>query len=106
MNIEEEIDTLIDKIAFQLKTRVKKLVTRYEKQVLREYIASMKSENSAPAKGKGKSSTSTKATASSGAKSARGSSKQEKVPVKRGGRPKKESNYTTDSESSASDSDE
>ncbi len=44
MNIEEEIDILVDKIGTQLKSRMKKLVLKYEKQVLRDYILSVKKD--------------------------------------------------------------
>lgn len=41
-NIDEEIDKLIDKFSDQIRTRLKKMVERSEKQVLRQYIASQK----------------------------------------------------------------
>jgi len=41
-NIDDEIDRAVDKMADQLKARLKKLVVRSEKQVLRQYIASQK----------------------------------------------------------------
>jgi ribosomal protein L4 len=41
-NIDDEINKAVDKIADQLKTRLKKMVVRSEKQVLRQYIASQK----------------------------------------------------------------
>jgi maltodextrin utilization protein YvdJ len=40
--IDREIDKLIDKLTDQFKTRLKKLVTRSEKLVLKQYIASQK----------------------------------------------------------------
>ena len=40
--IDSEIDKLIDKLTDQFKTRLKKLVTRSEKLVLKQYIASQK----------------------------------------------------------------
>lgn len=41
-NIEHEIDIVIDKLAEQLKVRIKKLIERSEKIVLREYINEQK----------------------------------------------------------------
>ena len=41
-NIEDEIDIVIDKLAEQLKVRIKKLIERSEKIVLREYINEQK----------------------------------------------------------------
>jgi hypothetical protein len=41
-DINVEIDKIVDKIALQLKTRMKAMVLRSEKQVLRQYIASQK----------------------------------------------------------------
>ena len=40
--IDDEIDKLVDKLTEQFKTRLKKLVTRSEKLVLKQYIASQK----------------------------------------------------------------
>lgn len=86
MNIEEEVDILIDKIAAQLKSRMKKLVLRYEKQVLRDYITSVKKE------------TSSKNSSSSSSKK-----KSESVVSKKQlGRHKKETDYSSQ-ESSDSD---
>lgn len=41
-HMDEEIDKLVDKLTEQFKTRLKKLVTRNEKLVLKQYIASQK----------------------------------------------------------------
>jgi hypothetical protein len=38
--IDDEIDKLVDKLTEQFKTRLRKLVTRSEKLVLKQYIAS------------------------------------------------------------------
>ncbi len=41
-NVDNEIDTLVDKLGTQFKVRIKKLITRSEKLVLKQYIASQK----------------------------------------------------------------
>ena len=41
-NIDEEVDNLVDKLTEQFKMRLKKLITRSEKLVLKQYIASQK----------------------------------------------------------------
>ena len=41
-DIDQEIDALIDKVAEQLKMRLKKMVERNQKLVLKQYIASQK----------------------------------------------------------------
>jgi hypothetical protein len=85
MNIEEEVDILIDKIAAQLKSRMKKLVLRYEKQVLRDYISSVKKETGQSSSGRKK-------------------TESQQVFKKKSVRPKKESDYSS-AHSSSSDSD-
>lgn len=41
-NIDKEVDNLVDKLTEQFKMRLKKLITRSEKLVLKQYIASQK----------------------------------------------------------------
>lgn len=41
-NINDEIDKIVDKMAVQLKSRLKSIVVRGEKQILRQYMASQK----------------------------------------------------------------
>jgi DNA-binding LytR/AlgR family response regulator len=41
-NINDEIDKTVDKMALQLKSRLKSIVIRGEKQVLRQYMAAQK----------------------------------------------------------------
>lgn len=41
-NINDEIDKTVDKMAVQLKARLKSIVIRGEKQVLRQYMAAQK----------------------------------------------------------------
>lgn len=41
-NINDEIDKTVDKMAVQLKARLKSIVVRGEKQVLRQYMAAQK----------------------------------------------------------------
>ena len=43
-DIDREIDALVDKLAEQLKTRLHRLVERSEKQVLKQYQATMKNK--------------------------------------------------------------
>jgi len=49
-DINEEIDKTVDKLALQLKTRIKSMILRSEKQVLRQYIASQKDTTKTSAK--------------------------------------------------------
>lgn len=46
-NIEDEIDRLVDKLASDLKARLKKVVVRSEKMVLKQNITAQKSTESA-----------------------------------------------------------
>ena len=41
-NIVKEVDNLVDKLTEQFKMRLKKLITRSEKLILKQYIASQK----------------------------------------------------------------
>ena len=41
-DINDEIDKLIDKSCFKLKTQMKSLIARSEKQAIRQYIAAQK----------------------------------------------------------------
>jgi hypothetical protein len=41
-NVNDEIDKTVDKMAIQLKARLKSIVVRAEKQVLRQYMAAQK----------------------------------------------------------------
>lgn len=54
--IDQEIDKIVDKLALDLKTKLKKVVIRSEKLMLKQYIASqkdtMKSRVGSPPKGR------------------------------------------------------
>ena len=54
--IDQEIDKIVDKLALDLKTKLKKVVIRSEKMMLKQYIASqkdtMKSRVGSPPKGR------------------------------------------------------
>lgn len=89
-NVEEEIDAAVDKVAEQLKARLKKMVERSEKLVLKQYIASQKETSRKDTK-----SYSTKVPVASG----RGS-ESKAVAVKKVGRRKKEYAYSSESEDS------
>lgn len=95
-SIDEEIDAAVDKLAEQLKARLKKLVVRSEKIVLKQYIATQKETTRVVA---------TKAKAT-GARNPRGqkNSTEYKKPT---GRQilKKEADYGSSSEESYSGSD-
>jgi len=93
-NIDDEIDKDVDKLAAQLKTRLKKLVIRSEKLILKQYIASQK-ETSRLAKIKTVGGCNT----GSGSKVAA----TKKAPPRKS--PKKEADYGSSSEESFSDSD-
>jgi hypothetical protein len=94
-SIEEEIDAVVDKMAEQLKVRLKKLVNRSEKIVLKQYIASQKET--------------TRVTASkaktTGVRNSRGQSSTEYKKATSRQAPKKEADYGSSSEESYSDSD-
>ena len=89
-NIEEEINAAVDKVAEQLKGRLIKMVERSEKLMLKQYIASQKETTRKDVK-----SYSSKVPVVSG----RGS-ESKVVPVKKGGRRKKEYAYSSDSDDS------
>lgn len=97
LNIDEEIDNTIDKMAEALKVRIKKLVERSEKQMLKQYIASQK-ETGRLTKGV-ISSRNTRDNQSP--KKTAGASK--KAPVRRNA-PKREADYRSSSDSYSSDS--
>ena len=88
--IDQEIDKIVDKLAFDLKTKLKKVVIRSEKLMLKQYIASqkdtMKSRVGSPPKGR--------------PSSRRG---EEKVVPEGRGRVKKASSHDSDSSSEDSD---
>lgn len=90
-NIEEEIDAAVDKVAEQLKARLKKMVERSEKLVIKQYITSQKETSRKDSK----SSYNTKAPVVSGR-----SSENKPVAVKKSGYRKKEYVYSSDSEDS------
>lgn len=62
-DIDSEIDKLVEKFSDELKTRLKKIVSRSEKLLLKQYITSQK--NTAPKKSKFSSSSSSNQRSSS-----------------------------------------
>ena len=96
--IDDEIDIVVDKLAEQLKSRLKKLVLRSEKTILKQYIASQK-ETTRVAKIK-----------TTGGRTEHTTGSDTKVvskkaaPVRRAA-PKREADYGSSSESSMSETD-